>query len=152
MKKILMSTLLFAILSTQLLSAQAYYKVVDVLDNNMLSITVENISRTAHIGRYLSATILNNAISIQYHNGSNLFMFYAGQDKTTGNHFYAPQVLGQPTFTDIFGNYTFVQFEKGTDNMLIAMGGIMDSCIPITEEEYLKIQNMYPSSPLYPIL
>ena len=65
-------------------------------------------------------------------------MPYAYKDSSTGNHFYAPQFMGQPTLTDMFGNYTFIQFEHGTNKMLIAMGGIIDECKPISEEEYFS--------------
>lgn len=95
---------------------------------------------------------MGNGISLKFHKGSAIYMPYAYRDQITGNHFYAPQFMGQPMLTDMFGNYNFIQFENGSNKMLIAMGGIIDECEPVTEEEYFShvsaeaIMNPYSNS------
>lgn len=131
---------------------QSYYKVTEVYDNNMNPLPSNNMFRMGHIGKYVIVMYIGDGISVKYHNGSSMFVPYAGQDSKTGNHFYAPKVLGQPVYMDMFGNYTFVQFEAGTNNMLIANAGIMDGCEPVTEEDYFAyvgIESITSSSSSY---
>lgn len=92
---------------------------------------------------------MNNYIIARYHQGSYLQLPYAYKDPATGNHFYAQQFMGQPVFTDMFGNYYYIQFENGSNRILIANDGVMDECIPVSEEEYFNYINVMNSMNSY---
>ncbi len=130
--------LIFFSLCTQLFAQQYYYKVIGVYDNNLNPLSKNHTLYISHMHRYVIYSYIGNGISLKFHNGSAMYMPYAYRDQATGNHFYAPQFMGQPMLTDMFGNYNFIQFENGTNKMLIAMGGLIDECKPVSEEEYFS--------------
>ena len=96
--------LIFFSLCTQFFAQQYYYKVIGVYDNNLNPLSQNHTLYISHMNRYVIYSYIGNGISLKFHNGSAMYMPYAYRDQATGNHFYAPQFMGQPMLTDMFGN------------------------------------------------
>ena len=62
-------------------------------------------------------------------------------------HVFSQTFMGQPQFQDMMGNYMFVQFENGTNNIMVAGGGIMKECTPVSQQDYLNYVALIGTAP-----
>ena len=128
--------------------AQYYYKCIGVYDNKLNPFPEKSSQYTAHYNTYMMLNYVEGGITYKFHNTVGAaFLSYAGKDYNTGNTFYANVFMGQPQLQDMFGNYFFVQFENGTQKILVAAGGILKECVPVKEKEYFDYVRMMGVAP-----
>lgn len=128
---------------------QSYYKVIRVLNENLQPFSENSSEYSSNIGRHLILHHTEMGLMYKYHNslGADMLQF-AGVDNNTGNRMYARMYMGQANFYDVNGHYYFLQFENGTNNMIIASGGIVNECTPVTQKEYMDYVSLVGVAPI----
>lgn len=127
---------------------QYYYKCIGVYDNNMNPYSKNSTQYKVHIDTHMMLNYVEGGLTYKFHNALGaVYLSYAGKDGNTGNVFYAHTFMGQPQFQDLMGNYMFVQFEYGTNNVMVAAGGIMKECTPVTQQDYFNYVALIGTAP-----